>query len=401
MSPDAMSTASYNPTSQTLSIPKLLDDGSNWVDYDIKARTAMGSKGLIRHIQGTARKPVPYTEINKVLMVDATTPATEDQIDAKERRLEEYDQKEYLARHILLTSISPRLLASIKTLETSALMWNAIKADATSKTELHQIDTLKRLHQKKCSENDSVKTHLEELVDLRDKLAGMGAPVGDKDFRTIILASLPLSYRNLISAITVTASLSSTTIDNNHLIRILTEEADHRLILDPGGAGAGSALVVNERPAKGNRQIGSAGKKRTKCFNCEKLGHIKSECWAPGGGKEGQGPKQKSGKTKASANAASSIKSNRDSPQEEFAFVTTMVAVKNDDFDGNILVDSGASSHFCPDKSKFVSFVECKTTVNTADGRSFVATGRGNIETTIPNGASETVVTLKDTIYTP
>jgi hypothetical protein len=95
-------------------------------------------------------------------------------------------------------------------------MWSAIKADATSKTELHQIDMLKCLHQK-CGENDSVKTHLEELVNLRDKLAGMGAPVEDKEFQMIILASLSLSYSTLISAITVTASLSSTTIDNNHL----------------------------------------------------------------------------------------------------------------------------------------------------------------------------------------
>jgi hypothetical protein len=189
-----MSTAQFNPTSQTLSVPKLSDDGSNWVDYATKARTAMGSKGLIRHIEGTARKPTPYAEVNGALMVDATTPATDDQIDAKERRLDEYEQKEYLARHIIITSISPRLLTSVKELKTSALMWDAIKTDATAKMELHQIDTLKKLHQRKCGETDNVKTHLEELVDLRGKLAGMGAPVEDKEFRTIILSSLPQSY---------------------------------------------------------------------------------------------------------------------------------------------------------------------------------------------------------------
>jgi len=71
-----MSTAQFNPTSQTLSIPKLSDDGSNWVDYKTKARTAMGSKGLIRHIDGTSRKPTPFAELNNILMFDATTPAT-------------------------------------------------------------------------------------------------------------------------------------------------------------------------------------------------------------------------------------------------------------------------------------------------------------------------------------
>ena len=29
------------------------------------------------------------------------------------------------------------------------------------------------------------------------------------------------------------------------------------------------------------------------CYNCHKLGHKQFECWAKGGGKEGQGPRQK------------------------------------------------------------------------------------------------------------
>ena len=189
-----MTTAQSIPTSQTLSIPKLSDDGSNWVDYDTKATTAMGSKGLIRHIEGRARKPTPFAVENDVIMFDKNTPATDAQIDAKERLLEEYEQKEYLARHIILTSVSPRLFASIKTKKTSAEMWAAVKKDATAKTELHQVDALRRLHQRKCGETDDVKAHLEELIDLRGKLIGMGATVEDKEFRTIILASLPSSY---------------------------------------------------------------------------------------------------------------------------------------------------------------------------------------------------------------
>jgi hypothetical protein len=121
MTPVAMSTQ-FNPTSQTLSIPKLLDDGLNWVDYETKAWMAMGLKGLICHIEGNARKLTPYTKVNNVLMANATTPATDDQIDAKERRLDKYEQKEYLGHHIILTSISPQLITTIKVLMTSALM---------------------------------------------------------------------------------------------------------------------------------------------------------------------------------------------------------------------------------------------------------------------------------------
>jgi hypothetical protein len=106
-----------------------------------------------------------------------------------------------------------------------------------------------------------VKTHLEKLIDLRGKLARMGAPVTDKEFRIIILSSLPHSYRIIISAITISTSLSSTTADNNQLIRIITEEAEHRSILDPSGTGAGSALVTIEKHGKGNRQNGSNERK--------------------------------------------------------------------------------------------------------------------------------------------
>jgi hypothetical protein len=40
-------------------------------------------------------------------------------------------------------------------------------------------------------------------------------------------------------------------------------------------------------------------------FNCWKKGHIKANCWAKCGGKEGQGPRQRQGNTQANAAAVS------------------------------------------------------------------------------------------------
>ena len=111
-----------------------------------------------------------------------------------ERVLDEYEQKEYLTWHIILTTVSPRLFATIKDKTLSTDMWITVKADATAKTELHQIDTRRQLHQKKCGESDNMKAHLEELINLRGKLIRMGMTVEDAEFCTIILSSLPLSH---------------------------------------------------------------------------------------------------------------------------------------------------------------------------------------------------------------
>ena len=58
-----------------------------------------------------------------------------------------------------------------------------------------------------------------------------------------------------------------------------------------------------------NNRGGKAGKKLNKdmeCFNCHKKGHKKADCWAKGGGKEGQGPRSK-------------LKKEKDEPKKELA----------------------------------------------------------------------------------
>ena len=102
-------------SSNALSVPRLKDDDSNWVDYEDKIRTAMGAKGLIRHVEGTAQAPQPYALENGVQVTKPGTPATDDEIEAKEKKLDEFEQKQYMARHFIQSTISPRLASLVKT----------------------------------------------------------------------------------------------------------------------------------------------------------------------------------------------------------------------------------------------------------------------------------------------
>src|ERR1700731_873287 len=95
--------------SSPFAIVKLRDDGSNWPDYEMKAKTAMGAKGLIRHIEGTARRPLPFDLENGRPVSEPGKLATRLEIQELERAMDEYEQKEYAARHIMLTTVSPQL----------------------------------------------------------------------------------------------------------------------------------------------------------------------------------------------------------------------------------------------------------------------------------------------------
>jgi len=104
-----MSNLSLNSSSDLtmLQIPKLRDDGSNWSDYQPRIQKAMGSKGLWRHIEGTAVALKPYAVVNdEYFLSDLKTPATEEQIESKEMKLADFEKKEYLAQHIILLTTS-------------------------------------------------------------------------------------------------------------------------------------------------------------------------------------------------------------------------------------------------------------------------------------------------------
>ena len=99
---------SLKSSETSLAVPKLRDDGSNWSDYEPRVRKAMGAKGIWRHVEGTARKPMQYAEVNGVyVLANGKTPTTEEQVEARDMKLDEYDKCEYLAQHVILSTTSP------------------------------------------------------------------------------------------------------------------------------------------------------------------------------------------------------------------------------------------------------------------------------------------------------
>jgi len=199
-----------NSDSTMLSVLKLRDDGSNWSDYQPRIERAMGSKGLWRHVLGTATAPNPYMLLNGFpVLLDGKTGATEEQIETREIRITDFDKKEYLAQHIILSTTLTRLGSKIKELKTAKEMWEIVVADVTMKSTLFLLDAKEQLMSMKLSDNDDSKAHLAKIkqhfqlmLQRQENLIKMGSTLSDTHFNTLIMTSLPESYCPTLQTIT-------------------------------------------------------------------------------------------------------------------------------------------------------------------------------------------------------
>jgi hypothetical protein len=142
-----------NNQTPVLNIPKLRDNGSNWADYQERTRTALRAKGLIRHIDGTAREPVFFTKVADKLIKSDGNPPTEVEIEDLEKKIDNYNQKEYQAHYVIQSTVSAHLNLQIKG-KTTAEMWTAVKKDTTEKGQSYKVDVRQRL-QTICCHNES------------------------------------------------------------------------------------------------------------------------------------------------------------------------------------------------------------------------------------------------------
>ena len=186
----------------SLSVPKLHDDGSNWADYKPRVERALCVKGLWRHILGTAIAPKPYAVVAGVLVLaDGITQASNDQVELKELKIVDYDKKEYLAQHIILSTTSTWLGIKLKSLKTTKEMWDVVKTDATLKSTLYILDTEDQLSSMKLKDNEDPATHLSELkqhfqlmLQQHENLMKMGSEIS-KTHLMLRISSFYVCYR--------------------------------------------------------------------------------------------------------------------------------------------------------------------------------------------------------------
>jgi len=286
MSPaTSMDTMLPATTSSLFNVPKLAEDGTNWITYKERTLTAIGARGLMRYTDGRAKTPVMFKvdpKMNKLAKDDGTEP-TQTEIEDLDKKIDEFHQKNSLVKQQIFSTISDRLLLRIQKLEGANEVWTEICQIHEGKKQLVQIDLRRCMQETRCEEGGDVKVHFAKLLRLWESLAGMGVVIDDIDFHAIILGSLPESYRPLLSSISAAAKITKTPLTSYELISIITEEYEHHQLTEqrrPGKKPANSALAVRESRGKG-KSVPSSAKSNPDaiCYNCDRKGHYKTDCW--------------------------------------------------------------------------------------------------------------------------
>ena len=259
------------------------------------------------------------------------------------------------------------------------------------------------------------------MMSRHKNLLEMGSSFSEQKLITLITSLLLNSYRatlqtltaadrasklkqpsTLLGVATQTIAATLAGMSPHELMDYFIEEAEHCIIEDNW---AKQTESVMQAQAKKNKGCTKKGKLHKLCANCDKSGYTKEDCWAPGGGKEGQGLNQQKQGSKGKKKEESAVKT---TTEEVFAFTCTLTFVgiadslKIPPSKHGVIVISGASSHFCPDKSKFINLrpLEGQNIRTTNDGV-IPACGIGDVSIELSNGSGETKCILKDTIYVP
>ena len=227
---------------------------------------------------------------------DKQATATPDEVSAMEayqKAVSDWTRKEAIVLQQIVSTIPDALYLKIKG-KTVSEAWKVLKDDFEKRSCMFTIDLWRWLQDVCCKDNRNVHTHFDNLCNMHKELAALSESIPDQDFAAIILGSLPKSYNTYLSAITATLSVLGKEVDPDALILSMIDEYNHcsvknRQMKDKGKSDAAFFAGGSWKGGMG----GKGGKSDVECFNCHKKGHKKADCWAKGGGKEGQGPRLK------------------------------------------------------------------------------------------------------------
>ena len=354
------------------------------------------------------------------------TAITDDEFESYLDSLDTYAQKEAQVREVLYDTLTKMVTLQIKGQPTATDSWKKLTSIFESKGDMTVTDTLSKLTTTHYVNGNDMRTHIATLLEMWEQLAEMGHSLSDQQFSAYVRTSLTSDYRPLLTSLAAASKATNQILTSDVLIQAILDEADNKAAeKNVDDARENAAMLAGRKGKKGGSSKTKGDKSDKRCGNCKKKGHTEDDCFAPGAGKEQEAPewwKKRfgggKGKEKESKSKTAHVAEEKESTDEEnYAFLVdndNIALVCTSDFHEealktgmspqSIIIDCGASSHFTPDRNSLSNYQELTALpIRAADGHTFPALGRGDMQIHFPMGNSRkpTLITLKNVYYSP
>ncbi len=261
----------------------------------------------------------------------------------------------------IMLSVKLSQLGYVKNCTSALEAWEKLKNVYKPRGPIRKVSLYKRLLSLSMAEGVSMVQHIQEFVNVSDKLAELDIKLSEM-LVIILLSSLSRNFENVVISMEPRDSFPTLEIIKVKLL----EEFDRQSQKEQEGVGVVSqqAFLANSKGENNTSKKQFSGK----CFNCGKRGHMASKCKAP----------------KKDKNIGSN-------DQCSFAVLAASCFRRS-----SWCIDSGASTHICSERSMFVSLRENKERVMLASEKYVNAVGVGTV---LINANCK--IYLKDVLFVP
>ena len=145
-----------------VNLPKLAEDGSNWVLYQERLENAVTAmKGLRRHLQGTMCKleAIEQRSDRDWQTKESTQPLTLEEVDKHEEAVDLYKKQEAQVCKFIYRTVDLSTIIQIKG-SNAAKVWKQLIAIHAQKGDMFQTDPLNKLQTMRYIDGNDMRTHL-------------------------------------------------------------------------------------------------------------------------------------------------------------------------------------------------------------------------------------------------
>lgn len=189
-----------------------------------------------------------------------------------------WDKRARLAAAEIVLHVSDSQLPHTRRTNDPQEMWKILKEVHADAGWANRMTLMRKFITLQMDEDSPMQDHINKLTELAQSLKDIGIDIDDMLRMTVLLASLPSSYENLVTAIE--SHIDSKTVNQDGVIlstpdfdyvtrRLLNEEQRRRM--NDGDLTSDQAYYVKGKQFR-------KGWKNVTCFNCGKRGHFNRDC---------------------------------------------------------------------------------------------------------------------------